>query len=158
MRLRLIALGTRMPPWVDAGVEEYARRLRGTWKLELTELPVARRGSDASPDAIARAKAGEARRVLALLSERDFLVALDERGAQPSTLELSQWLAARRADELTFVIGGPDGLASEVLARAQYRWSLSRLTLPHGLVRVLVAEQLYRACMLLAGHPYHRGG
>lgn len=144
MRLRVIAVGTRMPAWVDAAVEDYKRRLRGSWKFELEELPVAR--------------ATEARRILARLSARDLVVPLDEHGEQFDTLGLAKWLQQQRAaaQDVAFIIGGPDGLADEVLARASRRWSLSRLTLPHALVRVVLAEQIYRASTLLAGHPYHR--
>ncbi len=86
------------------------------------------------------------------------MVALDEHGSEPTTIELARWLADRRAggQPLTFIIGGADGLDATVLARAQYRWALSRLTLPHALVRVVLAEQLYRASTVLGGHPYHR--
>lgn len=96
--------------------------------------------------------------MLALLSPRDYVVTLDEHGTEPDTLGLAHWLEQRAAagEPPTFLIGGPDGLSSEVLARGQYCWALSRLTLPHGLVRVVLAEQLYRACSVLAGHPYHR--
>jgi 23S rRNA (pseudouridine1915-N3)-methyltransferase len=156
MRLRLIAIGTRMPEWVDAAFSDYWRRLRGHWKLELIELSTTSRRQ--SGGAAAAAMTAEAQRILALLSSRDFVVALDERGAQRTTLELSRWLAERRASgqDLAFIIGGPDGLSEEVLARGHFRWSLSRLTLPHALVRVVLAEQLYRAASVLAGHPYHR--
>jgi 23S rRNA (pseudouridine1915-N3)-methyltransferase len=156
MRLRLIAVGTRMPEWVDSGFSDYWRRLRGSWKLELIELPTASR-RESGGEGIA-ARNGEARRIQTLLTPRDFVVALDERGEQRSTLELGRWLEERRGSgqDLAFIIGGPDGLAEEVLARAQWRWSLSRLTLPHALARVVLAEQVYRAAMLLAGHPYHR--
>jgi 23S rRNA (pseudouridine1915-N3)-methyltransferase len=100
----------------------------------------------------------EAQRILSLLAPRDFVVALDEHGSERTTLELSHWLEQRRASgqDLAFIIGGPDGLSEEVLARGHFRWSLSRLTLPHGLARVVLAEQIYRAATLLAGHPYHR--
>jgi 23S rRNA (pseudouridine1915-N3)-methyltransferase len=156
MRLRVMAIGTRMPQWVDAAFTDYWRRMRAVWKLELIELPTAsRRDSGGAAEA---AKSTEARRLLPLITPRDFLVTLDEHGSQKSTTELAQWLEQRRASgkDLAFVIGGPDGLAEEVLARAHLRWSLSRLTLPHGLVRVMLAEQMYRATTVLAGHPYHR--
>ena len=102
--------------------------------------------------------AREGERVLAALRRDDYLVALDERGTEFTTRELAAWLKARMQEgvDLAFVIGGPDGLAAEVLARSRLRWSLSRLTLPHALARVLLAEQLYRAMSLIAGHPYHR--
>jgi 23S rRNA (pseudouridine1915-N3)-methyltransferase len=154
--MRLIAIGTRMPEWVDAAFGEYARRLRGSWELQLTALAPARRDPGSGQDALARG--AEAARILELLAPRDYVVALDEHGSEPTTIELSRWLADRRAggQPLTFIIGGADGLDATVLARAQYRWALSRLTLPHALVRVVLAEQLYRASTVLGGHPYHR--
>ena len=156
MRLRVIAVGTRMPQWVDAAFEDYARRLRRPWGLTLTQIAPAYR-SQASKAAHA-ARTAEARRILALLSPRDCIVPLDEHAAEPTTLELVQWLSQRRSggQDVAFIIGGPDGLGEEVLARAHYRWSLSRLTLPHGLARVVLVEQLYRAVTVLEGHPYHR--
>jgi 23S rRNA (pseudouridine1915-N3)-methyltransferase len=156
MRLRVMAIGTRMPDWVDAAFNDYWRRMRALWKLELIELPLASRRE--SGGATQAAKSAEAKRLLGLLSPRDFVVTLDEHGTQKSTVELSLWLEQRRASgkDLAFLIGGPDGLAEEVLARAHLRWSLSRLTLPHGMVRVLLAEQIYRATTVLSGHPYHR--
>lgn len=155
MRLRVIAVGTRMPAWVDAGFEDYARRLQQALPVELKELPAARRSATTPAT---RAMAEEGARIVAALAPRDYLVALDERGREYSTQELAQWLEERRrsGQDLACVIGGADGLAPDVLRRAQQRWSLSRLTLPHGLVRVVLIEQLYRASTLLAGHPYHR--
>jgi 23S rRNA (pseudouridine1915-N3)-methyltransferase len=155
VRIRVIAVGTRMPEWVDQGCEEYLRRLRSAMPVTLQEIPVARRSAGASP---AQAIASETRALLATLDEDELVVALDERGKQWTTLELAEWLGARRHEgiDLAFVIGGPDGHGAELLKRAQRRWSLSQLTLPHGLVRVLLAEQLYRASTVLAGHPYHR--
>jgi 23S rRNA (pseudouridine1915-N3)-methyltransferase len=155
MRIRLIAVGTRMSAWVDSAVLDYSRRLRGAAALELIEVPLARRSGGA---AAARAVAAEGERVLALLAAREYAVALDERGRSFTTVQFSHWLGARRqaGEPLSFIIGGPDGLHAAVLARAQLRWSLSALTFPHALVRVLLAEQLYRATTVLAGHPYHR--
>ena len=155
MRLCVIAVGSRMPGWVDAAFEDYARRLRAPLEVQLKQLSAARR-SAATP--ARQAMAEEGRRILAVLAPRDHVVALDERGTQFSTSELARWLEERRrsGQNLACVIGGADGLAPAVLARAQRRWSLSRLTLPHGLVRVVLIEQLYRATTLLAGHPYHR--
>jgi len=154
--MRLIAIGTRMPDWVDAAFEEYARRLRGSWELKLTELAPARRDPGSGQDA--QARGAEAARILELLAPRDYVVALDEHGSEPTTIELAGWLEERRGggQPLTFIIGGADGLDPAVLARAQYRWALSRLTLPHALVRVVLAEQLYRASTVIGGHPYHR--
>jgi 23S rRNA (pseudouridine1915-N3)-methyltransferase len=154
MRVRIIAIGTRMPSWVEEGFIEYTRRLAGSLPLSLSEIPSApRRGG-----ATARARATEAERVLAQVRPADFLICLDERGRELATRELADWLAARMqaGRDLAFAIGGPDGLAPPLLERADFTLSLSRLTLPHALVRVLLAEQLYRAHALLRGHPYHR--
>jgi 23S rRNA (pseudouridine1915-N3)-methyltransferase len=155
MRIRLIAVGTRMSAWVEAGVADYSRRLRGAAALELIEVPMARRSAGADA---ARAVATEGGRILSLLAAREYAVALDERGRSFTTVQFSDWLGARRqaGGPLSFIIGGPDGLDAAVLVRAQLRWSLSALTFPHALVRVLLAEQLYRAATVLAGHPYHR--
>ena len=151
MRLRVLAVGDRMPSWVTAAFEEYARRFETSQPLQLRALPVSRQKGAAGT-------AEEGQRLIGALEARDYVVVLDERGKELSTLELARWLEQRRAagGNLAFLIGGADGLSDEVLARADLRWSLSRLTLPHALVRVLVAEQLYRAATVLSGHPYHR--
>lgn len=155
MRLNLIAVGHKMPAWVREGYDDYARRLSARLPVTLVELPPGKRSAGVAP---ARAMADEGKRILAQLKPDTQVVALDEQGRQRSTAELAQWLAQRLADgrDLSFVIGGPDGHAPEVLQRAQDRWSLSRLTLPHQLVRVVFIEQIYRAVTLLDGHPYHR--
>lgn len=139
MRVRLIAAGTRLPGWVNEGYTEYAKRLVGI-RLELVEIP-------------------PRRNMLKSISPRDYVVALEVTGRAMTTAELAHWLEARLAGgrDLAFVIGGPDGHAPELLERADFRWSLSPLTWPHGLARVMVAEQLYRAQSILKGHPYHRG-
>jgi len=142
MRVRLIAAGTRLPGWINAGVADYARRFAHGLKFELIEIPLA--------------KAAE--RMQAALGARDYVVALEVEGRSMTTPELARWLETRRADgrDLALLVGGPDGLDAALSARADFRWSLSPLTWPHGLVRVMVAEQLYRAQSLLQGHPYHR--
>lgn len=154
MRMRLLAAGTRMPAWVDAGVADYAGRLRGDFRLDLTEIPLGARGSGD----IRRAVETEGRRMLAAAGERAHLVALQVGGQALSTGQLARWLEERAREGQTpvFCIGGPDGLAPEVDALARLRWSLSALTLPHGLARVVVAEALYRAVSLNKGLPYHR--
>lgn len=143
-----------MPGWVTEGFTEYARRLKARLPLELVEIPAGRRGSGD----VQRAMSEEGRRLLNALRPQDHVVALDERGKSRSSVELSRWLAERlqAGSDLCFLIGGADGFAPEVLERAQERWSLSPLTLPHALVRVVFAEQIYRAVTLLDGHPYHR--
>jgi 23S rRNA (pseudouridine1915-N3)-methyltransferase len=154
MKLRVLAVGTRIPGWVRDGWEEYARRMQREMPLTLSQIEPGLRGTGPATSAIQ----AEGKKLLAALRPSDFVVALDERGGQMSTRELSAWLAARMQDgrDVAFLIGGPDGLGPEVVQRAHLKWSLSRLTLPHALVRVVLAEALYRAHAVLAGHPYHR--
>jgi 23S rRNA (pseudouridine1915-N3)-methyltransferase len=154
MRVRVIAVGTRMPPWVRSACSDYLTRLRPQLPVALTEIePGARRAGDPQ-----RAIATEGRRLLSTLAPADHVIALDERGRELSTCELAGWLGDRMrgGEDLAFLIGGPDGLAPEVLARSNFTLSLSRLTLPHALARVLLSEQLYRAHSILTNHPYHR--
>ena len=155
MRIRLIAAGTRMPGWIDAGFDDYARRMPRECRLELVEIPLARQRRSGD---VARAVRDEGERMLAAADRSGTLVALDVRGNSLDTPQLSRklddWMQDGRNVDL--LVGGPDGLAEDCLSRAQMRWSLSPLTLPHGLVRVVVAEQLYRALSILRGHPYHR--
>ncbi|HEV2112244.1 MAG TPA: 23S rRNA (pseudouridine(1915)-N(3))-methyltransferase RlmH [Gammaproteobacteria bacterium] len=155
MRIHLIAAGTRMPAWVSAGFEDYAGRLPPECKLVLKEIPLgaARSGGDAR-----KAMLEEGEKMLAAVPAGANVIALDVRGKALSTEELakqlSQWLQGGRDQAL--LIGGPDGLAPGCLSHAALSWSLSPLTLPHGLVRVVAAEQLYRAWSILKNHPYHR--
>jgi len=145
VRVRILAVGTRMPEWVTIAYEDYARRLRSSMRVDLEELPVG------------KSKADEEKRFLDRLGD-DYLVALDEHGRSRTTLELAKWLGERLQDgrNLSFVIGGPDGLGPGILEKATFRWSLSALTFPHAMVRVMLAEQLYRAHSVLQNHPYHR--
>lgn len=154
MRLRLIAAGTRMPGWIDDGFREYAGRMPRECRLELREIPLGRRSRNTDP---ARARAEEGRRMLAA-SAGCLQVCLEVTGQSVDTPALARRLEAWRSDgrDIALLIGGPDGLDPACLETADWRWSLSRLTLPHGLVRVMVAEQLYRAWSILVGHPYHR--
>ena len=155
MKCRLIAAGTRLPDWINAGFHEYQKRLRAPLTLELVEIPVAIRRAGENPQ---RAVLREGAQMLATIGRADYVVALDISAKTMSTVELGAWLKLRMRDgrPLAMLIGGPDGLASQCRERADLSWSLSPLTLPHALVRVVVAEQLYRATSLLAGHPYHR--
>ncbi len=156
MLIRLVAAGTRLPGWVAEGYADYAGRLGPELRLELLEIPVTHRGRNAD---VARARAEEGRRMLAAVDPRMYVTALDVGGRAMSTEQLAAWLARRMNDgrDVALLVGGPDGLDPACLERAEGRWSLSPLTFPHGLVRILVAEQLYRAASLLKGHPYHRG-
>jgi 23S rRNA (pseudouridine1915-N3)-methyltransferase len=151
----LIAAGTRLPEWVNQGFREYQKRLRTPLVLELQEIALAPRRAGESPD---RAVQREGADMLAAVKQTDYAVALEIAGKSMTTEQLSAWLAERLRDgrPLALMIGGPDGLSPQCRARADHHWSLSPLTLPHALVRVVVAEQLYRAMSLLAGHPYHR--
>jgi 23S rRNA (pseudouridine1915-N3)-methyltransferase len=155
MRARLIAVGERMPAWVADGFAEYRKRLSHELPLELIELKPGNRGKGRAD---ARAIQDEGVAILAALDRDEHEVALDGGGKCWSSEELAAQLNAWRmaGRDLAFLIGGPDGHAPEVLARAQQRWSLGPLTLPHMLVRLVLAEQLYRATTIVAGHPYHR--
>ncbi|MGD2137479.1 MAG: 23S rRNA (pseudouridine(1915)-N(3))-methyltransferase RlmH [Gammaproteobacteria bacterium] len=155
MRIHLIAVGTRLPDWVAQGYHEYARRLPHECALRLTEIPPGKRHKGRPPE---QARREEGRQLLAAVPRDCHVVALDVRGRAWSTQglagRLQDWLAAGR--DVALLVGGPDGLSCECLARAAQTWSLSALTFPHLLVRVIVAEQLYRAWSITTGHPYHR--
>jgi 23S rRNA (pseudouridine1915-N3)-methyltransferase len=155
VRVRVIAVGTRMPAWVKSACDDYLTRLRPSLNVSLQPLEAATRTAAADPR---RAVAAEGRHLLEVLRPGEFVAALDERGVQLSTRELAAWLKLRMQEgaDLAFLIGGADGLAPQVLERADFKWSLSRLTLPHAMVRVLLSEQLYRAHSILVNHPYHR--
>jgi 23S rRNA (pseudouridine1915-N3)-methyltransferase len=154
-RLRVIAVGSRMPKWVREAYDDYITRLGTSLKVSLTQIDPGVRSPGRPPQ---KAIETEGQRILSCVREDDFVVALDERGTEMTTRELASWLATRLRDgsDLVFLIGGPDGFAPEVVQRSNFRWSLSRLTFPHALVRVVLAEQLYRAHGVLANHPYHR--
>lgn len=145
-----------MPRWVAEGYEEYAKRLPPECPLRLTEVPTGRRGKGLDPR---RAIAEEGARIVKALPARAWVIALDVQGRAWSTEELAAELGRRLGSgrDLAFLVGGPEGLAESCRTRADELWSLSRLTFPHPLVRIVLAEQLYRAWSLLRGHPYHRG-
>ncbi|MAZ69438.1 23S rRNA (pseudouridine(1915)-N(3))-methyltransferase RlmH [Porticoccus sp.] len=155
MRLRILAIGTKMPDWVESGCNEYLKRLPPELRIEVLELPLGKRGKGAD---IQRAILREGEAMLKAIGERDQVIALEVQGKSWSTgdlaVNLQHWQGS--GDNVSLLVGGPDGLAPTCLARADSRWSLSPLTLPHPLVRVLLAEQLYRAWSINAGHPYHR--
>ncbi|HLW74945.1 MAG TPA: 23S rRNA (pseudouridine(1915)-N(3))-methyltransferase RlmH [Gammaproteobacteria bacterium] len=155
MRIHLIAAGTRMPSWVQDGFKDYAARLPSECKLLLKEIPL---GTSRTSGDAKKAMQEEGAKMLAVLPEGAGITALDVHGKVLDTgalaKRLNQWLQEGRDQSL--LVGGPDGLAPECLSKADFCWSLSPLTLPHGLVRVVVAEQLYRAWSILKNHPYHR--
>jgi 23S rRNA (pseudouridine1915-N3)-methyltransferase len=153
MRVRLIAVGTRLPEWARSACGDYLKRLAPQLPVTVQEIAPGTRSKGAQ-----QAVAAEGARLMAALRAEEHVAVLDERGRELTTRELAAWLKARmhEGSNLTFVIGGPDGVAASVRARADSTLSLSRLTLPHALARVLLAEQLYRAHSLLGNHPYHR--
>jgi len=155
VRIHLIAVGTRMPAWVVDAYQEYAKRLPRECTLQLVEIPLSKRRKSLGA---AQAAEEEGQYLLASLPKDCTVIALDVRGNSWSTEELAarlqDWLASGR--DVALLVGGPDGLSAACLKRADLKWSLSALTYPHSLVRVVLAEQLYRAWTINSGHPYHR--
>lgn len=156
MRLQLLAIGTRMPSWVNEAYRDYADRLPAECRLELREIAMPKRHRSSKVEAL---KAREAEDLLGAVPKANWVIALDARGKSLTTEaladQLDKWLQSGR--DVSLLVGGPDGLDAQVRQSADWSWSLSPLTFPHPLVRVVVAEQLYRAWSLLHGHPYHRG-
>ena len=155
MKLSIIAVGHKMPAWVSAGYEDYARRMPPDMPLSLVEI---KPGHRAAGEDGARARQMEAEKILAALPAGSWPVALDERGVQVTTRELADWIKNWMDEGVSpaFIIGGADGLDDSVKTRAYKLLGLSKLTLPHAMARVMLAEQLYRAVSVLKGHPYHR--
>lgn len=155
MHIRLLAVGDRQPDWVDRAFQSYTERFPREWRFRLEIIATAKRTRN---KATARAVDSEGQRLLTKIAADETFVLLDERGTQVTSQVLAKNLSGWQSDgrNLCFVVGGPDGVADACHKRADSIWSLSSLTLPHGLARVLFAEQLYRAWSLLAGHPYHR--
>lgn len=155
MKLLIVAVGHKMPAWVNEGYTEYAKRMPREARIELVEIKPEKRAGGKTREQVHEA---ERQRIVAALPANCELLALDERGQDWSTLELAEalkgWMQGGR--DVAFVIGGADGLHPELKRRAGRLWSLTRLTLPHGLVRVVLAEQLYRAATVIQNHPYHR--
>lgn len=158
MRIRIIAVGTKMPDWVEAGYAEYAKRMPRDVTVEMVELPLAQRSKNSD---IAKAMEKEGEAMMAMIEKGgkdEQVIALEVKGKPWSTEQLAENLAGWKmsGSNYSLLIGGPDGLAPECSALAKIKWSLSPLTLPHPLVRILVIEQLYRACTILQNHPYHK--
>jgi len=155
MQIKLIAVGSRMPEWVNQGYAEYARRLSRDCALQLQEIPAGKRLKNTD---IARLVRDEGERMMAVIPYGSHIVSLDIAGRPWSTRELAEamrrWLAS--GQNVALLVGGPEGLSDSVREQAHESWSLSRLTFPHPLVRIVVAEQLYRAWSILQQHPYHR--
>lgn len=157
MKARLLAVGTGMPGWVQDGYAEYARRLSHWLPLDLLEITPGLRGKGRDT---ARALADEGRRLLDAVPPSSRVILLDSRGKTYSSEGLAERLQFWRmqGQDLAFLIGGPEGFDPAIEQRTDERWSFGPMTLPHPLVRIVLAEQLYRAASLLANHPYHRGG
>jgi len=155
MQLTVAAVGQRMPDWVQTAWKEYARRFPRGMSLELKEIPLAKRTRNADLGSLRNA---ECEALLSAVPGGHRIIALDERGKQWSTLELAKQLENWMQDEhgVCFLVGGPDGLTDHCRNQAHNTWALGRLTLPHPLVRAVLAEQLYRAWTITQNHPYHR--
>lgn len=155
MRIRIIAIGTKMPDWVEAGYAEYAKRMPRDVVVEMVELPLSVRSKNTD---IQKAMEKEGEAILAAIAKGEQVIVLDVKGKAWSTEQLAENLAAWKmsGDNFCLLIGGPDGLSPAILQMASIKWSLSPLTLPHPLVRILLIEQLYRACSILQNHPYHK--
>jgi 23S rRNA (pseudouridine1915-N3)-methyltransferase len=154
LRLRILSVGHKMPGWVEDGCKEYLKRMPREVAVEIVEIKPDKRASGKNAEQVQEA---ESKRILEAAG-RDYLIALDEHGQEVTTLQLAdrmqKWLGDGR--DVALVIGGADGLHQDVKTRADWLWSLSKLTLPHAMVRVLLTEQLYRAWSVLNNHPYHR--
>ena len=155
MKLHILAVGNKMPNWINAAFSEYAKRLCQEITVHLSEIKPEKRGNNKSKEHILHT---EYQRIKTAIPANSRLIALDEQGKQKTTVQLAdtiqQWL--QDGQDTVFVIGGPDGLHDDIKSTAQDVWSLSKLTFPHGLVRVMLVEQLYRAVSLIKNHPYHR--
>lgn len=155
MRIRLIAVGSKMPRWVEDGWQEYVKRLPADVQLELVEIPLVTRRKNADVQRLIQQE-GEA--MLAKVQPGERIVTLEVTGKPWSSEQLATQLESWKLDARTvnLMVGGPEGLAPAVQARSEQQWSLSPLTLPHPLVRIVLGEQIYRACTILSGHPYHK--
>ena len=155
MNIFLLAVGTKMPDWVNKGYNEYAKRLNADCRLKLIEIAPEKRGKNAD---LLKIKNQEGEKLLSAIPKACLVVALEVHGKSWSTETLSQQLDSwlHGGQDVALLIGGPEGLSDACVARADVKWSLSPLTLPHPLVRVLLSEQLYRAYSILKNHPYHR--
>lgn len=160
MKLRILSVGHKMPQWVQMGFDEYLKRILPMISVEIVELAPAKRSKNPSAAEIEKYKKTEGQTILAAKQPKELLWLLEVKGKMLSTESLADKLSVAMQDgvDIALVIGGADGVCSEVLAAADFKWSMSDLTLPHPLVRVILIEQLYRAMSILNNHPYHRGG
>ena len=159
MKIKILAIGQKMPTWIDTGFKEYHKRIQPMISTELIELPPAKRTKQPSSTEIDKYKTQEGVTILNAHQPKEHLWVLDVKGKMLSTEALADKIQTAMTDgnDITLVIGGADGVSADVLAQADFKWSLSDLTLPHPLVRVVLMEQLYRAMSIIHHHPYHRG-
>lgn len=154
MKLKIISVGHKMPDWVEEACAEYIKRMPREMTTEIIEIKPDKRAAGKNAEVVQEA---EAKRILEAVG-KDYMVALDERGQEVTTLQLATrmegWLTGGR--DVSFIIGGADGLHPDIKSKADWLWSLSKLTMPHGMVRVMLSEQLYRAWSVINHHPYHR--
>lgn len=155
MKLKILAVGQKMPSWVTTGYQEYAKRMPRECPLDMVEIPPAKRTKQSN---LAKVTEAEGKKILSSIKDSDYVVALEVKGKQWSTEGLAKKLSTWQGvnPSIVFIIGGPDGLSADCLKRANEQWCLSQLTFPHPLVRVVLAEQLYRGWSLMNNHPYHR--
>jgi len=155
MKIRLLTITHKSPAWIQEGYEEYAKRLPASCALELVEIPADKRTVNAD---LKRITEREGEKMLAAIKPNHKVIALDVKGKLWTTEQLAEHLAAWHLDgrNIDLLVGGPEGLAEKCLQKAEERWSLSPLTFPHIIVRLIVAEQIYRAWSMMQGHPYHR--
>ena len=155
MKIKLIAVGTKMPVWVETAFTTYSQRLPKDCSLELIEIPVAKRSKNQLAD---KWKEKEGQLILKVIERSDWVIALDVKGQNWTTEKLSQQMTLwkSRGGNVALLVGGPDGLSSACLSRADQKWSLSALTFPHPMVRAILAEAIYRAWSVTVNHPYHR--
>lgn len=161
MKVRILAVGQKMPAWVQTGFEDYHKRIQPMLTTEIVEIPACKRSKNPSPSELEKYAITEGGLILQAHANahREQLICLDVRGKNLSTEDLADKIQTTMhiGDDMAFVIGGADGISKEVLAQADFKWSMSNLTLPHPLVRVVLMEQLYRAMTIIHHHPYHRG-
>lgn len=155
MKLRLLTITHKAPSWIKEGYEEYAKRLPPAYALELIEIPAEKRSTNAD---LTRITEREGEKMLAIMKPDHLVIALDVKGKQWSTEQLAEQMAGwhQEGRNIDLLVGGPEGLAPACLAKAHIKWSLSPLTFPHIIVKLIIAEQIYRAYTILQNHPYHR--
>lgn len=160
MKVRILGVGHKMPDWVQTGFGEYHKRILPMLPVEMVAIEPAKRNKNPSAGDIDKYKSQEGSAILNAKQRSEALWVLDVKGKMLSTEALADRLQRAMTDgtDIALVIGGADGVSADVLAQADFRWSLSDLTLPHPLVRVVLMEQLYRAMSIIHNHPYHRGG